>query len=95
MDGARVSRPITDAELLVQLTTVHRERLTDSQREAFDGMEEQGYPLTNAQLAWIHGVAERLGVQVAPSENLFSNMDPEKQARQREAAKRIDRKSVV
>ena len=84
-----MSKPYTDAELLERLLTEHRDKLTDNQLEAFEGMQDQGYPVTVKQAAWFRGVAERLGIQVAPSENLFSNMDPDKRARQLEAAKKV------
>jgi hypothetical protein len=85
-----MSKPLTDAELLTKLLeTELAERLTDAQREAFGRMDSQGYALTVKQAQWIRGVAERLGIQTAPSENIFSAMSPEKQARQRAAASKV------
>lgn len=76
-------------ELIEQLLALPEGRLSDAQREAFQGMLDRGWPLTDKQLHWVNGVAERLGLQVAPSENLFSAMSPEKQAAQRARAKGI------
>lgn len=86
-----MSRSLNAVELLDVLLTEHRDRLTDAQLQAFEGMRAgvHGRFLTPNQSNWVFGVAERLGVQVAPSENLFSAMDPEKQARQRAAASRV------
>lgn len=58
--------------------------------EAFTRWLDLGRTLSDAQRKWLYGVAERLGVVgAAPSENIFSGMSPEKQARQREAAKKV------
>lgn len=85
-----MGKPLSDAELLELLTAEpYAEQQAPAQVKAFERMASQGYPLTKKQLAWVRGVAERHGLQVAPSENIFSNMDPEKQARQRAAASKV------
>lgn len=67
----------------------HYEHLAKSALEAFTEWEEHGRPLSDKQKKWLYGVAERLGLQVAPSENLFSSLSPKERARQREAAKKV------
>lgn len=83
-------KPLTDEELLERLlTSEYIERLPKNAQTAFMDWEGRSRPLTEPMRKWIRGVAERLGIQTAPSENIFSAMDPEKQARQRAAALKI------
>lgn len=85
-----MSNLFSDEELLdALLHDPYFDRLDAKQLKAFSGMKARGRSLSELQRHWVRGVAERFGIQVAPSENIFSAMDPEKQARQREAAKRI------
>lgn len=72
---------MTDAELLELITSYkYSERLSEAQREAFGEMLDRGDPLSKAQRRWLYGVAERLGIQIAPAENIFSEMPPAKRA---------------
>lgn len=84
-----MTKTLSDHELLsILLEDEYADRLTEEQRYAFMGFYTRS-SLTEKQSAWVRGVAERLGIQTAPSENLFSKMAPEKQARQRKAAARV------
>ncbi len=76
-------------KLLDELLTEHREKLFANQLQAFEGMREQPGDISEKQAKWIFGVGERRGLVVAPSENIFSAMSPEKQAAQRAAAARV------
>lgn len=80
--------PVDLRALLTTLLTEHQERLSENEREAFEDMLNWR-TLTSRQTQWILGTAERLEVVTAPSTNLFSRMDPEKQARQRAAAAKV------
>jgi hypothetical protein len=88
-----------DRELLLAVLARddQTECLTGAARKAFTQWRDEGrgegaghgYPFTDAQLNWLRGVAERLGIATAPSENLFSNLSPERQAEQRRAASKV------
>ncbi len=65
------------------------ERVPEATRTAFARMLDEGHPLTPKQRAWVHGVAERLGEHVAPSENLFSQLSSKRQEEQRKAAAKV------
>ena len=80
--------PVDLHALLVTLLTEHQERLSENEREAFEDMLNWR-TLTPRQTQWILATAERLEVVTAPSTNLFSQMDPEKQSRQRAAAAKV------
>lgn len=79
---------LSDHELLARILEVDdlAERLCSREREAFESMRDQNYPLTQKQLDWIRSKGEQLGIQTAPARNSFSALTPEKQAEHRERA---------
>ncbi len=81
--------PVDLYALLVTMLTEHQDQLSGRETYAFEDMIANRWTLTPRQTQWIHAVAERLGIETAPSANLFSQMDPEKQARQRAAAAKV------
>lgn len=85
-----MSKQLTDLQLLEALCREpHLSRLGQKAAEAFPKWLEDGRMLTPSMRRWLRGVAERLGLQTAPSENLFSQMSPEKQAEQRKRAEQF------
>ena len=87
-----MSRPLELQEILeLLLSREYRDKLTDEQAIAFEGMLSGGSGrfLTPNQTAWIRGVADRLGIQTSPSENLWSALSPEERRRQRAAAAKV------
>jgi hypothetical protein len=85
-----MTAPVDLHALLVTLLTEHQERLSENELAAFEDMLSSGFRFsTPRQTQWILATAERLGVWTRPSENIFSKMDPEKQARQRAAAAKV------
>jgi hypothetical protein len=78
-----MDKQLTDEELLDAIVAAKEklEALSSKEAAAFEDMNERvasGAPLSKKQRAWIQGVAERLGIQVAPAQNLFSEMEPDK-----------------
>lgn len=72
------NRPYTDEELLVSmLDDKHADALSDKERGVFASMRA-GATLSAKQRNWVRSVAERLGIQVAPSRNEFSALPKEK-----------------
>lgn len=71
------SLALTDTELLARL--LDDDRLSDSEREAFEEMRERGFALSRKQRAWAHAVAARL----APVKNTFSELTDAERAEQR------------
>jgi hypothetical protein len=69
----------TDAELIETMISRYSDILTEKQLEAFTSMRGQLTPLTERQSHWVRGVAERLGIEIAPAENIFSTMDESEQ----------------
>lgn len=68
------NRPYTDEELLQRmLDDKYVDLLSDKEREVFASMRA-GAMLSPKQRNWVRSVAERLGIQVAPSRNEFSAM---------------------
>lgn len=85
-----VTRPRSDQELIeLVISEQYQERITGKTFEAFTEWALTERPLSDKQKAWLYGVAERLGLMVAPGENLFSKLSPFEQRRQREKAKAI------
>jgi len=82
-----------DYRLLDSLLEEHGDGIEDRNPKAFEAFTEwakKRFPLSPKQRAWLNGVAEQSGhIAAAPCENAFSSMSPEKQARQREAAKKV------
>lgn len=79
-----------DEQVLAEVLDEHGEKLSEETREAFEDWRSKRRFLTPKMKAWLMREAERFGVVgAAPAENVFSAMSPEKQARQREAAKRV------
>jgi hypothetical protein len=74
--------------LAVMLSQQWVDILTDQQREAFEGMRGRTQ-LSPRQEKWVRGVADRLGIEVAPSENVFSEMAPEQQREHKRRAEKI------
>ena len=69
-----MNRPYTDEELLSRmLDEKYADALSDREREVFASMRA-GSTLSAPQRNWVRSVAERLGIQVAPSRNVFSAM---------------------
>lgn len=81
--------PVDLPRLLETMLSEHQEQLSVRERETFEDMLGQRWAFSPRQAQWIHSAAERLGLETAPSANLFSNMDPEKQERQRAAAAKV------
>lgn len=81
--------PVDLHALLVTMLSEHQEQLSEGEVEAFQDMLARGWMLTPRQTQWILDAARRLEVLTDPSTNLFSRMDPEKQARQRAAAAKV------
>lgn len=72
------NRPYTDEELLSRLLDDrYADALSDKEREVFSSMRA-GSTLSAPQRNWVRSVAERLGIQVAPSRNEFSALSKEK-----------------
>lgn len=67
-------------QILQVLCAQHAEDLTSVQKKAFESMRDQEFELTQKQIDWVYGVAEKLGICVAPARNVFSRMTPEKRA---------------
>jgi hypothetical protein len=79
-------------ELLARVLVLDeaQECLTPEARRAFrQWQDEERTSLSPKQEHWLRGVAERLGIEAAPSENLFSQLSPKRQAEQRKAAERV------
>ena len=72
----------TDEELLGKLLE-EPERLSEREVEVFTSMSEFSGALSEKQRRWIRSVADRLGIQIAPSENTFSELAPEVQREHR------------
>lgn len=81
-----MARQLSDRELLVVILDEHDAKLTGAALHAFTEWRDSERTLTDKQKKWLYGVADRLGVQVAPSENIFSSLPPAEQRRQRERA---------
>ena len=90
-----MSRPLTDRELLDEILQNHHRRLGEKARVAFGEWQESGLGLPGQrrlspkQATWLRNVAESLGVQVAPSENIFSALSPARQAEMKAAAAKV------
>jgi hypothetical protein len=85
-----VAQLLTDKQLLEHLTEEPWfSRLGEKQQEIFVEWQASGKLLTDKMREWIRDAADRVGLQVAPSKNLFSAMSPEKQRAERERAKRV------
>lgn len=72
----------TDEELLSRLLE-EPERLSEREVEVFSSMSEFSGALSEKQRRWIRSVADRLGIQIASSENTFSELPPEVQREHR------------
>lgn len=85
--------PVTqldDRALLEQLCEPEwSDRLGEMERDVFAGWLASSRPLTPKMLDWLRGAAERVGLQVAPAENLFSRLSPARQAEQLRAAAKV------
>ena len=82
------SKQLTDRELLDLLCEEpHFSKLGKKAQKAFPEWKER--TLTGPMRRWLRADADRLGIQVAPSENLFSNLSPERQAEQRARAAKV------
>ena len=85
-----MSKPLSDAKLLELLCAEpHFSKLGSKAAKAFPEWLERGRELTPPMRRWLRNTAESLNIQVAPSENLFSQLSPERQAEQRERAARF------
>jgi hypothetical protein len=80
---------MTDLELAQAILEQHGDRITGAATRAFRQWIERETVLTEKQQKWLYGVAERCGLIVAPAENIFSSMSPEKQAEQRARAAKV------
>lgn len=89
MTPARDAKAMTDAQLLAVILDEHSEHITGAALDAFTEWHERPRTLSDKQKKWLYGVADRLGVQVAPSENIFSALPEAEQHRQRERAKAV------
>lgn len=78
---------MTTQQLLHTLLTVYREDLTQKQLDAFESMRDRH--LTEKQERWVYGVAEKLGIAVAPARNVFSAMPEKKQREYVERASKV------
>ncbi len=65
-------------ELLRIMCTDFRRDLSEKQRKAFDAFRRQE-SLTERQEHWVLSMADRLGLAVAPAENVFSEMPEDRQ----------------
>lgn len=74
---------MNDEQLLEHMLRNYRDDLTPDQRRAFSSMAGLA-ALSDKQRKWIQGVAERLGIQVAPCANAFSSLSEKKQQEHRE-----------
>jgi len=81
-----MARQLSDHEILDVILDKHAEHITSAALEAFTEWYHSARDLTDKQKKWLYGVADRLGIQVAPSENIFSSLPPAEQRRQRERA---------
>jgi hypothetical protein len=82
-----VSKQLTDVQLLERLCREpYLSKLGQKASDAFPKWLEEGRELSPKMRKWIRGTAESLGLQTAPSENLFSQLSPEEQERQRKRA---------
>lgn len=82
-----MSNLLTDLQLLERLCEEpYLSKLGQKAAEAFPKWLAEGRTLTPGMRRWLRGVGERMGLQVAPSENLFSQLTPEEQERQRKRA---------
>ncbi len=80
------NRPYTDEELLARmLDDKYADALSDKERAVFASMRA-GAQLWPKQRNWVRSVAERLGIQVAPSRNEFSALPA---AKKKENLKRV------
>lgn len=83
-----MSKLLTDDELLDKLCEEPLfSRLGSNEQKAFPAFRKR--TLTEPMRRWVRGAAERVGLQVAPSENLFSQLSPERQEEMRRAALRV------
>lgn len=71
------------------LLNEHEESLSGAALSAFSEWRAGDFTLSDKQRKWLYGVAERLGVATAPSENLFSQLSPARQAEQRARAAKV------
>jgi len=81
--SAMKDRDVQDRDLLEVMLKEHEARLTPEQCEAFESMLTQKWPLSQKQSDWVRTTARRLGALVPETENLFSGMTPEQQAKHR------------
>lgn len=72
-----------------ELLDKHADSISGAALAAFSEWKLADTTLSDKQKKWLYGVAERLGIATAPSENLFSSLSPERQAEQRRAAARV------
>ena len=73
-----MNRPYTEEELLAHmLDDKYVDALSDKEREVFASMRA-GAQLSAKQGNWVRAVAERIGIQVEPSRNVFSSMSDAK-----------------
>jgi hypothetical protein len=85
-----VAKLLTDDELLEQLLGPdYIDRLSPTAREAFTGWRDGERHLSEKMQKWLRGEAERVGLQTAPSENIFSALSPARQAEQRARAAKV------
>ena len=81
-----------DERLLTKLLEDHADGLTGRETEAFGGMLKRlrERPLTERQREWVEKVASRFGAADDPgARNVFSSMDPAKQAEMRRRASAV------
>lgn len=95
MTQPKMPKTLSDRELLDELVDNHNKRLGERAREAFTRWQSDGLGLPGQrrfsppQLKWLRNVGETLGVQGAPSENIFSALSPERQAEMKANAAKV------
>jgi hypothetical protein len=78
-----------EREICSEILDKHADSISGAALAAFSEWKLTGTTLSDKQRKWLYGVAERLGIATAPSENIFSSLSPERQVEQRRAAARV------
>jgi hypothetical protein len=86
-----MAKLFSDEELLVKLLFEHTEALSEKECSVFKSMHAQleRRTLSNRQRYWIQYVADRLGLQTAPSRNAFSELSKAQQREHQERAANV------
>jgi hypothetical protein len=82
-----MAKPLSDVQILEMLCAEpYLSKLGSKAAKAFPEWLERGRELTPPMRRWLRSTADVMNIQVAPSENLFSQLTPERQAEQRARA---------